>query len=89
MLLVSLSSNGPFTLPVERAPDYYGFSADTAQRGFLELINAGVLRRWRERKVAPLAPEGCTCENHYTLLPPFDRLQGARQGSPRLKCDGP
>ena len=75
MLLVSLSQGGVFSLPVERAPQYYGFSADTAQRGFSELVTARILRRWRERKVAPLRPEGYTLENHYMLLPPFDRLQ--------------
>lgn len=75
MLLVSLSLGKEFTLPVERAPDYYGFSADTAQRGFSQLVNAGILRRRSQRKVAPLAPEGYTLENHYTVLPPFNRMQ--------------
>lgn len=76
MLLVSLSQGRDFSLPVERAPEYYGFSADTAQRGFRELVGVGILRRWREQKVAPLTPEGYTLENHYALLPPFARRPG-------------
>ena len=82
MLLVSLSHPGPFFLQVERAPKYYGFSADTAQRGFRELVDVGIIRRQRVRKVAPLAPEGYTFENRYSLLPPFDRLQGDPETAP-------
>lgn len=75
MLLVSLSLPDDFALPVERTPEWYGWSADTALRGFNELARAKLLGKRRESRVAPLAPEGFTVSNHYTLLSPFDRLR--------------
>ena len=72
MLLIALSLRSGFVLPVEKAPVWYGLSADTAQRGFAELVHRGVLRRARVPKKAPLAPLGYTYDNHYTLQGDFD-----------------
>lgn len=71
MLLVSLSLPAGFVLPTHRVPDWYGISADSADRGLRELDRAGLLRREITVKKAPQAPLGIAQEYHHTLLPPF------------------
>ena len=50
MLLVALHEKLNFELPTERVPDWYGWSADTAERGLATLENRrrsqGKSRRW-------------------------------------------
>lgn len=70
-LIIGLSNKDGFSLPVERGPDYYGISADTLLRGAHGLRSHGLLDWDRASKKAPLAPEGYTVENRYTLQPPF------------------
>ena len=43
ILLIALSLNDGFILPVEKAPQWYGLSADTATRGLQELRDARLL----------------------------------------------
>jgi hypothetical protein len=71
MLLIALSLPAGFVLPTERAPAWYGISADSADRGLRELDRAGLLRRDMKVKKAPQAPLGVAQEYHHTLLPPF------------------
>lgn len=71
VLFISLMNADDFALPAERAPEYYGISADTFERGARGLRKHGLLEVRRSRKSAPLAPEGYTIENRYTLSPPF------------------
>lgn len=71
MLLIALTQPDHFSLPTERAPDWYGISESTATRGFRELREADLLAVNRVEKTAPLAPKGFTLVNHYTLLAPF------------------
>jgi hypothetical protein len=66
-----LSNPDFFPLPTERGPDYYGISADTLQRGADRLRRQNLLVIGRHRIIAPLAPDGYTYENRYTLQPPF------------------
>lgn len=70
-LVIALSNADSFPLPAERGPDYYRISADTLQRGARGLREHGLLLVERRRITAPLAPEGVTIENRYTLQPPF------------------
>ena len=56
---------------MERGPKYYGISADTLSRGYRGLRHTGVLSVQRRPVKAPLAPEGFSYENQYTLKPPF------------------
>lgn len=70
-LVIALSNLDNFPLPAERGPEYYGISADTLQRGATALRRHGLLDIQRKRIKAPLAPEGYTYENRYTLKPPF------------------
>ena len=67
MLLVSLSLRSPFVLPVEKAPEWYGVSADMAQRGLTSLVQHGVLKVTRPPKLAPSAPKAFTYDSLYTL----------------------
>lgn len=67
MLLVALSLRPPFVLPVEKAPAWYGISADTAQRGLASLQKHEFLKVARTPKRAPLAPKGFTYDSRYTL----------------------
>lgn len=79
MLLIALSLTpkkrrknwSGFVLPMERTPDWYGLSADSAQRGLAELRNCGLITWDRRYKRAPLAPLGFTEERHYFLERPF------------------
>ncbi len=70
-LVIALSNLDHFPLPAERGPQYYGISADTLQRGARSLRKFGLLETELKRIKAPLAPEGYTYENRYTLKPPF------------------
>ena len=70
-LIIGLSNLDEFPLPVERGPDYYGISADTLQRGSTGLRRHRLLTVRRQRITAPLAPQGVSWENRYTLKPPF------------------
>lgn len=83
MLLVALHERPTFSLATEHMPEWYGWSADTAERGFAELCDLKILsvtRRWRSE---PLAPEGLTFYNEYTIEPPFDSatLQADEEGT--------
>lgn len=71
MLLIARDLPDHFPLPSERAPDWYGISERTARRGFRELREKNLITVAKEYKEAPLAPEGYTAVNFYTLLPPF------------------
>lgn len=70
-LIIGLTNLDFFPLPVERGPDYYGISADTLLRGSRGLRHRGCLTARKQRITAPLAPEGISWENRYTLNPPF------------------
>lgn len=71
LLLIALSLPDDFSLPPERGADWYGISPSTVERGLRELRHADLLRARRVRKSAPLAPEGYTFVNLYTLAAPY------------------
>lgn len=70
-LLIGLARNGPFSLPAERAPEWYGVSADTVERGLIELRRNGLLGRRRIWTKEPLSPKGWVWEYQYRLKEPF------------------
>jgi hypothetical protein len=74
MLLVALHAKNNFELPAERVPDWYGWSADTAERGLAALAQAGLLTHTTRLKKAPLSPTGLTKVNRYLLHEPFGQL---------------
>jgi hypothetical protein len=71
MLLIALSLPDRFPLPPEHAPDWYGISKSTADRGLRTLRRNDLLKAVHEPLKSPLAPKGYTLRNVYTLQPPF------------------
>ncbi len=80
MLLVALSLQPGFVLPVEKAPDWYGISADTAQRGLASLVERGLVERVRTYKAAPLVSAGFSYDSRYTLQGDFYSEWGGNDG---------
>lgn len=74
MLLVALHEKDNFELPAERVPEWYGWSADTAERGLATLKLQGLLTHITRLKKAPLSPTGLTRINRYLLHEPFGQL---------------
>jgi hypothetical protein len=72
MLLVAMSSSEPFTLPLERTPDWYGLSTRTAERGMKELVQAGLIGYRRSFRVEPSSPIGVAESRQYSLLGSFE-----------------
>lgn len=68
MLLISLSLGDGFRLPIENVPNWYGVSADTAQRGLSGLRDRDLLRVDVRVKTAPLSATGATTEHRYTAM---------------------
>lgn len=83
MLLVALHEKPGFELPTERMKAWYGWSPDTAQRGFRTLQEKGVLSISTRLRTEPLSPSGLTKVNVYRLLPPFKSTTSDRTGSTR------
>ncbi|MEU9646362.1 hypothetical protein [Streptomyces sp. NPDC048188] len=71
MLLTASCEPAFFELPTERMKDWYGWSPDTAERGFRELAKEGVLQVHKTYITAPLSPTGTAEVNRYELLAPF------------------
>jgi len=71
MLLIALSQSAEFSLPQEKASEWYGLSADTVGRGLGQLGDEGLLKHRRRYKDAPLSPLGYTEEIRYRLQAPF------------------
>lgn len=71
MLLVALREKHGFKLPTERMPEWYGWSADTAERGFAELKEHRLIRASKNHRFDATSPTGFTYFNTYELQPPF------------------
>lgn len=67
VLLIAHSLGDTFILPLDKVPNWYGLSADTAKRGTRALCEVGLLSYERRRKRAPRAPLGFTYERIYRL----------------------
>jgi len=76
-LLVALSLRPPFVLPAEKAPAWYGMSADTVDRGLRELREARLLARSFTTVENWLSPTGKATLYKFTLKPPFARPRRA------------
>jgi hypothetical protein len=75
MLLVALRETGPskprFTLPTAHMPKWYGWSADTAERGLSELQSHKLLFKVERLRKEPLSASGWGHVNEYYPLAPF------------------
>jgi hypothetical protein len=87
MLLVALAEQDGFSLPFERVADWYGMSADTAQRGFDQLVELGVLNVKVGYKRAPLTAQGWTEDRRYTVVPKYRVGAVAPRPQPAKKAD--
>ena len=81
-LLIALSRADGFNLPSNKGPDWYGLSEDTIEKGVAELREHNLVHVDQAPKKAPLAPQGYTIENRYTLQPPFGPRGVAAKGAP-------
>lgn len=72
MLLIVLHEKPWAALPTEKMPEWYGVSADTAQRGLKELEEWGLVWVDQRSVTAPLSPTGLAIRNHYNVRAPFD-----------------
>lgn len=92
MLLVALHEKPSFELATERMPQWYGWSADTAERGLRTLRDLGFLTVHTRIKQAPLSPTGATKVNVYTLVGPFahstSSLNSTKKTTRRKKTTG-
>jgi hypothetical protein len=90
MLLVALHETGrtkpTFRLPTHRVPEWYGWSADTAERGLRELQDQGLLSGQRIWRPEPLSATGVGSFNEYALLSPFS-TSTARATEPNASAD--
>ena len=71
MLLVLLHEKPGARLPAEHMPKWYGWSADTAERGLDELAKHGLLVKGQRVRKEPLSAAGYGRVNEYYLNPPF------------------
>ncbi len=78
MLLVALHEKPDFSLPAEKMPAWYGWSADTAERGLRELVKHHLIAMRKEYVIEPLSPTGWSQRNVYTVLEPFDSISVER-----------
>lgn len=86
MLLVALHEKPGFTLPTEHMPSWYGWSADTAERGLHELEERGLIRIGKQIYTDPISPSGVSSKNVYTVLPPFDAASVDKDAAARAKA---
>ncbi len=70
-LLVASCERRRFELATERMEEWYGWSPDTAERGFRELAGHGVIQIEQTYKKAPASPSGTTRVNRYSLVKPY------------------
>jgi hypothetical protein len=80
ILLIALSLGDGFILPHSQIKNWYGLSSSTLTNGIGGLRRHGLLDVRRDKKEAPLAPEGFTWEYSYTLKSPFGP-KGARSSA--------
>jgi DNA-binding transcriptional ArsR family regulator len=71
VLLIALSLDRGFVLPLDAGARWYGISRDTLRRGLRELKAEGVLTFSSRVKQAPRSPTGRTEERRYTLQGAF------------------
>jgi hypothetical protein len=71
MLLISLYQGDGFPLPLAKVPLWYGISVGTAERGFEQLVELGLLHQETLRRPDVESPVGFSYTNYYELRPPF------------------
>ena len=89
MLLIALGEREEFELPVAKVSTYYGISAETADRGYEELVRAGLIGYDQRWLTDAMHPEGKRVVKLWQLLEPYQRERseprGLRAGQTRLR----
>ncbi|MFD3700730.1 hypothetical protein ACFWUZ_32140 [Streptomyces sp. NPDC058646] len=81
LLLVVAREKAWSAFPAEKAPEWYGWSADTHERGLKKLLDLGLVERIKVFKKAPLAPAGVT-EAYLYQRTAITRPRKPRQAAP-------
>jgi hypothetical protein len=69
-MLLTVAREKPWSsFPAERMPDWYGWSADTAERGLHDLLALKLAERREAYRRTPLSPTGSTLTYQYRLKP--------------------
>jgi hypothetical protein len=82
MLLIALGEQEEFELQTARVPNYYGISPETANRGFDELVRAGIAlfdQRWVKD---PDENEGRRLVKLWRLVGSYERVDRTAEGGP-------
>lgn len=78
-MLLTVAREKPWSaFPSEQMPDWYGWSADTAERGLRDLLDLGLVDRRESYRRAPLTPAGSTLFYQYRLKPWLRPRPGTR-----------
>jgi hypothetical protein len=78
-MLLTVAMEKPWSsFPAERMPDWYGWSADTTERGLRELVDLGLCERREAFRRAPLSAVGYTLTYQYRLKPWLRPKPGTR-----------
>ncbi len=90
VLLIALSLPNTFSLPHERAGEWYGLSRDTIRRGVAELRRHELLAMRATWKATPLSPTGAAEDRRYTLTGSFAaQKRRARRIVPTAEAPAP
>lgn len=80
-MLLTVAREKPWSaFPAERMPEWYGWSADTTERGLRELVDLGLAERRVAYRRTPLSPVGYTITNQYRLKAWLRPKAGVRPG---------
>jgi hypothetical protein len=71
IMLAETSQKQSFAMAIERAQEWYGISERTAERGYRQLADAGVLLQRRQVVAEPRSPTGVRAVWHRALKPPY------------------
>jgi hypothetical protein len=72
IMLAETTQHRTFAMAVERAPQWYGISERTAERGYQQLNQAKVLLQRRQVVVDPRSPTGLRAVWHRALDDPYN-----------------
>lgn len=81
ILLADTNYKSSAQIPIEKVPGWYGVSERTAERGYRQLTQAGLLMTKAQRVASPSVPGGYRIVRHRALRTPFSQL--ARQNLQR------
>jgi hypothetical protein len=73
MLLIALGEQAEFELPIARVPEWYGISPETADRGYEELVKAGIAVYEQRSEPAVWANPGRRIVKRWRLADAFQR----------------